>query len=181
MYQGFARDSDRAIFDAVTLLSRTKGHPPYSRLGSLALTVILATMLAACGGGGTGGNEGSLSLSDRVIERFKQAGVSLHEVTGLYAGGDDTQLAPDSRAKFGDFVVHVVKNASGFSSAEAGAGQAGADAIRWDDALANHRPPYFTSFKRYGSSLELQWSSGSRSTNQPQWHQLDAIIRQIAP
>ncbi len=143
-------------------------------LSSVALTVLCLALLAACGGG-----HGSSGLRDRTIARFKQAGVSLHEQGGLYAGGDDTQLVPDSRHKFGDFVVHILKRTHGFAIAEGSAGPPGSDGVRWDDTLANHRPPYYTSFKRYGPSLELQSSSGVRSTRQAQWQQLDAILSQL--
>ena len=87
---------------------------------------------------------------------------------------------PDSRQKFGDFVIHILKSTHGFAIAEGSAGAPGSDGIRWDDTLANHRPPYYTSFKRYGPSLELQWSSEHRSTRQAQWLQLDAILHQLS-
>jgi hypothetical protein len=144
-------------------------------LSSIALTVLCLALVAGCGAGHANGG-----LQDRAIARFKQAGVSLHEQSGFYAGGDDIQLVPDSRQKLGDFVVHILKSTDGFAIAEGSAGAPGSDGIRWDDTLANHRPPYYTSFKRYGPSLELQWSSGHRSTRQPQWQQLDAILTQLS-
>jgi hypothetical protein len=44
-------------------------------------------------------------------------------------------LAPDSRATFDDFAVHVVKNRHGFEAAEASASKPDANGIRWDDAI----------------------------------------------
>jgi hypothetical protein len=126
--------------------------------------------MTGCGGGGSG---------DRVSKAkgaFAAKGVPLHEVDGMFGQGNDIQLAPDSRARYGDFVVHVMKSEDGFRSAEETAGRPDAAGIRWDDTLANHNPPYFTALKRFGSDLELQWSSERRSVDQPQWRALDTIV-----
>lgn len=139
--------------------------------------LLLCALVAGCGGGSSGPDRESLRT--QVEARFAKEGVSLYEVVGFYDGGPDLQLAPDSRDTFGDFVVHIVDGADGFEVAEAGADPPDADGIRWDDALAEHDPPYFTSLKRYGESLELQWSTEERSTDQPTWRQLDAIMRDL--
>lgn len=149
-----------------------------ARMARSVATLLVLALVAGCGGSSSSSDTGS--LRKKVEARFAQEGVRLYEAPGFYGPGDDLQLAPGSRATFGDFVVHVVKNAHGFEVAEAGAGQPDADGIRWDDALAQHNPPYFTSLKRYGDSLELQWSTQKRSTDQPQWHRLDAIMRELA-
>jgi hypothetical protein len=145
-------------------------------LAASTLTVVALT--AGCGGGG--GSSGDDSLRAKVEARFKQAGVSLYEVTGVFGpGGDDMELAPKSRLTFGDFAVHIVRNAHGFQIAEATAGPPDTNGVRWDDTLATHNPPYYTSFKRYGKALELQWSTERRSTDEAHWRQLDAIMHEL--
>ena len=147
----------------------------------IVTAVAAALAVAACAAAiaGCGSDSGQSGLRDRVTERFAQAGVKLHDASGMFGPGDDIALAPDSRARFGDFVVHLPQNGHGFEIAEASAGPPGADGIRWDDTLATHQPPYFTSFKRYGDALELQWSTERRSVDSPKWRRLDAILRSL--
>jgi hypothetical protein len=141
---------------------------------SLALVAVL---VAGCGSGGGGGSE---DLRGKVETRFAKEGVKLHELSGFYSGGPEVSLAPDSRAKFGDFVVHIIKDPSGFAVQEQTASAPDKDGIRWDDTLATHEPPYFTSYTRYGDKLELQWSSGRRSTDSADWKALDAIMKELS-
>ena len=141
----------------------------------LALVCIVA-FVAGCGGGGGGSGD----LRKRVESSFAKQGVVLHEAGGFYEGGPDLGLAPDSRAKFGDFVVHIEKDPSGFAVNEQTASAPDADGIRWDDTLADHNPPYYTAYKRYGDKLELQWSTEKRSIDDPHFRALDAIMRELA-
>jgi hypothetical protein len=143
----------------------------------IAMLVLLAATLASCGGDEGGGDTGDLRA--KVEKRFTVEGVKLNEVGGFYEGGPDLGLAPQSRAKFGDFVVHIEKDASGFDVNEQSTSEPDANGIRWDDALADHNPPYYTAYKRYGDALELQWSSEQRNIDDPHWRALDAIMREL--
>jgi hypothetical protein len=145
-----------------------------------AAALALVAAVAGCGGGEGDGGTDTGTLRKAIEARFAKEGVRLHELVGSYGQGGDIQLVPPDRKAFGDFVVHLMKNANGFAAAEAGAGAPEADGIRWDDALAGHDPPYYTSLKRYGDALELQWSSGKRSVDQARWQQLDRIMRELA-
>jgi len=144
--------------------------------GALGLAVVV--LVAGCGGGGGGGSSAS-DLQKQVTARFAKEGVKL-EVAGFYEGGPDVGLAPTSRAKFGDFVVHIEKDKSGFAVNEQSTSAPDADGVRWDDALADHNPPYYTSYRRYGDKLELQWSTEKRSIDDPHFKALDAIMRELA-
>jgi hypothetical protein len=148
-----------------------------TRIAMLAVLTVMLASSAGCGSDGGGGDRSD--LRSKVEKRFAAEGVTLNETGGFYEGGPDLGLAPQTRAKFGDFVVHIEKDASGFAANEQSTSAPDANGIRWDDALATHHPPYYTSYKRYGDALELQWSSEQRSIDDPHWRALDAIMREL--
>lgn len=140
----------------------------------LAAAAALCAIVAGCGSGFDGA-----ALRTRVEARFRQAGVTVHQYCGFYGcGGDDDVLAPDDKATYGDFAVHVVANAHGFRVAEATAHTPGPGGVLWDDVSGKFaQTRLYTAYKRYGPHLELQYTTTRRTTAQPHWQQLDAIMR----
>ncbi len=141
-----------------------------------ASAAALCAIVAGCGSGFD-----SAALRKRVEARFRQADVTLHEYCGFYGcGGDDDVLAPGGESPYGDFAVHVIANAHGFQVAEATAHTPGPGGVRWDDISGEYaQTRLYTVYKRYGPHLELQYTTAQRTTAQPHWQQLDAIMRSL--
>jgi hypothetical protein len=144
--------------------------------------VLLALLVSGCGGDDGGGGSGGGDLRERVEARFAQEGVALYESVGFYGGGGpDVVLAPeDRRGYLGDFVVHVLDGDEGFEVASAGSEPADADGVHWTNSSASASNPAFIAVKRYGEDLALQMTFGEQSIDDPEWEQLDAIMRELA-